>query len=408
MIGTFNVPDATVRFVKVTAVDKAGNESPASGQASSAATLIDTVNIADAAITTALIGDLQVSRAKIQALAVSDTEIANAAVTNAKIDNAMIQDAKIVDLTVDKLTGGDLQTTEIFVKTTLTLGSSGVFRSAASGQRVEITSVNTDRIGFPSGSAVEAGPAHIFAADSHGAPYLGMRGPTADIGTSPRGSWYVFYADSDSDDADHPQIQIGHDGPATKQKYIWIQSNLHVVLGSSATDNQIVTTTDVAKDLANHPGGAILPGVLTRMNPPTWKADTRDPTVGKYNNSVGYWIRVGNVVFFWIAFIFNSSGVSSSNDGSGDYYWSPNIDAAPNPSVMGDNFENRQLALGPAMVKGSASTREAGYCELDNENARIYARLDDRNNRVSNSNPFAFDESDVFHMSGFYYTADSS
>ena len=31
VIGTFKVPDATVRFVKVTAVDKAGNESPASG-----------------------------------------------------------------------------------------------------------------------------------------------------------------------------------------------------------------------------------------------------------------------------------------------------------------------------------------------------------------------------------------
>ena len=479
VIGTFPIADTTLRYVKVTAVDKAGNESAASTQASASATLIDTVNIADAAITTALIGDLQVtnakiqalavtnakianaavtsakianatitnakianaaitsakianaqvSRAKIQALAVSDAEIdnaavtsakiadaaiesakiANAAITNAKIANTTIQDAKIADLTVDKLTGGDLQTTEIFVKTTLTMGSSGVFRSAASGQRVEIASVNTDRIAFHSGAVAEVAPAHMFAADFLGVPYLGMRGPTANIGTSPTGGWYVFYLDSDSDDADHPQIQIGHDGPATKQKYIWIQSGLHVVLGASATDNQIVTDTDVAKDLANKPGGAILPGILTKMDPPTWRADTTNPTATAYDdNSVGYWIRVGNVVFFWIAFIFNSSGVSSSDDGSGDYYWSPNTDGAPTPAVMYLNAENRQFALGPAMVKGSGSTREAGYCEMDTSSPRIYGRLDDRNNRVSNSNPFAFDESDAFHMSGFYYTEDIS
>ena len=470
VIGTFPIADTTLRYVKVTAVDKAGNESAASTQASASATLIDTVNIANAAITTALIGDLQVTNAKIQALAVTNAKIANAAVTNAKIanaavtsakiataaitnakiqalavtnakiantavtnakianaqvsrakiqalavsnteiDNATIQDAKIADLTVDKLTGGDLETTEITVKSTLTMGTSGMIRTAASGQRIEITSVNTDRIAFHSGAVAEVAPAYMFAADDGtGVPYLGMRGPTANIGTSPSGSWYVFYVDSDSDDGDHPHVQLGHDGPATKQKYIWIEGGLHVVLGSSATDNQIVTSLSVAKDLANNPGGAILPGILTKMDPPTWRADTTDPTVGKYNdNSVGYWIRVGNVVFFWIAFIFNSSGVSSSNDGSGDYYWSPGTDGGPAPAVMYSNAENRQFALGPAMVKGSASTREAGYCEMDNTYQRVYGRLDDRNNRVSNSVPFAFDESDAFHMSGFYYTEDIS
>ena len=261
------------------------------------------------------------------------------------------------------------------MKTTLTLGSSGVFRSAASGQRVEITSVNTDRIAFHSGSAAEAGPAHIFAADDGtGVPYVALRGPTSDIGTSPAGSWYVFYLDSDSDDRDHPHIRLGHDGPATKQKYFWIERDIHVVLGSSATDNQIVTNPSVAKDLANHPGGAILPGVLTKLDPPTWQADTTDPTATAYDgNSVGYWIRVGNVVFFWVAFIFDSSGVSRSDDGDGDYYWDPAVDGAPAANTLFSNSENRQLALGPAMVKGSASTREAGYCEMDNSNPRVYA-----------------------------------
>ena len=470
MIGTFPIADTTLRYVKVTAVDKAGNESAASTQASASATLIDTVNIADAAITTALIGDLQVTNAKIanaaitnakiQTLAVTNAKIANAAITNAKIQtlavtsakianaaitsakiantaitnakianaaitsakiqglavtnakiaDATIQDAKIADLTVDKLTGGDLQTTEITVKSTLTMGTSGMIRTAASGQRVEITSVNTDRIAFHSGAVAEVVPAYMFAADDGtGVPYVALRGPTSNIGTSPSGSWYVFYVDSDSNDGDHPHVQLGHDGPATKQKYFWIEGDIHVVLGSSATDNQIVTNLSVAKDLANNPGGAILPGILTKLDPPTWRADTTDPTATAYDdNSVGYWIRVGNVVFFWIAFIFNSSGVSSSNDGSGAYHWSPGADGAPIPAVMYANSENRQLALGPAMVKGSSSTREAGYCEMDNTYQRIYGRLDDRNGRVSNSNPFAFDEDDAFHMSGFYYTEDVS
>ena len=454
VIGTFNVPDATVRYVKVTAVDKAGNESAASTQASASATLIDTVNIANAAITTALIGDLQVTGAKIGALQVTSAKIADAAVTNAKIadlavtnakianaaitsakianatitsakianaqvsrakiqalavsnteiDNATIQDAKIADLTVDKLTGGDLQTTEITVKTTLTMGTSGIIRTAISGQRIEISAVDFDRINFYSGGSSEASPAHMFGADpgTPAGPYVALRGPTTDIGGSPTGGWFFFLEDSPDDDSEDPRVWLGYDGPATGDPVVWIQDEIALDAGAGT---QIVTSPSFA-DSASNPDEAILPGILTKLDPPTWKADTTDPTATAYDdNSVGFWIRVGNLVWFSIAFIFDSSGVGASDDGSGAYFWNPGTDGAPPiDTVIYQNSEDRQMMCGSAMVKGSSSTREAGYCEIDNTSSRIYARLDDRNGRVSNSVPFAWDEDDALHMSGVFVT----
>ena len=424
VIGTFPIADTTLRYVKVTAVDKAGNESAASTQASASATLIDTVNIADAAITTALIGDLQVTNAKIanaaitnakiQTLAVTSAKIANAAitsakianaaVTNAKIANATIASAKIADLAVDKLTGGDIDTSEITVKSTLTMGTGGMIRTSTSGQRIEITAVNYDRIEFYTGGSSEASPAHMFGADPgtpHG-PYVALRGPTTDIGTSPTGGWFFFLEDSPDDDSEDPRVWLGYDGPATGDPVVWIQDEIALNAGSGT---QIVTSPSFA-DSASNPDEAILPGILTKLDPPTWKADTTDPTADAYDdNSVGYWIRVGNLVWFSIAFIFDSSGVSSSDDGVGGYYWNPGTDGAPPvDSALYANAENRQLMCGVAMVKGSASTREAGYCEIDNTTSRIYGRLDDRNGRVSHSVPFAFDEDDAFYMSGVYVT----
>ena len=69
VIGTFNIPDSSPRYVKVTAVDRAGNESAPSAEATVTATLIDTQQINDLAVTTAKIADLAVSNAKIADLA---------------------------------------------------------------------------------------------------------------------------------------------------------------------------------------------------------------------------------------------------------------------------------------------------------------------------------------------------
>lgn len=95
-IGTFPFPDDTLRYVKVTAVDKAGNESTASPQASVTPGLIDTAQIADLAV------------------------------TNAQIANATITSAKIVDLEAGKITAGTISAEEIRVEGTSETGSNGI------------------------------------------------------------------------------------------------------------------------------------------------------------------------------------------------------------------------------------------------------------------------------------------
>ena len=53
-------------------------------------------------------------------------------------------------------------------------------------------------------------------------------------------------------------------------------------------------------------------GGLTKIDQPTWKADDIDPDPTAYNdNSVGFWARSGNLVWFSVTFVFNNTGVSS-------------------------------------------------------------------------------------------------
>jgi len=73
VIANFPIPDDTTRYVKVIAVDRSGNQSAASSSASVSALLIDTINIADAAITNAKIDSLSAS--KITAGTITGEEI---------------------------------------------------------------------------------------------------------------------------------------------------------------------------------------------------------------------------------------------------------------------------------------------------------------------------------------------
>lgn len=77
VIGTFEMPDTTERFVKVTAVDLAGNESAASVAASVTATLIDTQHITDLAVTNAKINDLSASKITAGTIAAQEIILSN-------------------------------------------------------------------------------------------------------------------------------------------------------------------------------------------------------------------------------------------------------------------------------------------------------------------------------------------
>lgn len=126
VIGTFEILDTTLRYVKVTAVDRAGNESPASAQASASAVLISNAHIANLDATKITTGILNADR----------------------IGAASIVAAKLNVTTLDAITAtmGTLNITS-----TLTMTTGGIIRTAASGERIEITEAENDRITFYSG-----------------------------------------------------------------------------------------------------------------------------------------------------------------------------------------------------------------------------------------------------------------
>ena len=95
LVGTIELEDSQDYYFRFVAVDKSGNESPASDGQTAVANLIAEANIADATITTAKIGLAQI--------------------TNALIADATITSAKISDLTADKITAGTIDASVITV-----------------------------------------------------------------------------------------------------------------------------------------------------------------------------------------------------------------------------------------------------------------------------------------------------
>ena len=103
----------------------------------------------------------------------------------------------------------------------------------------------------------------------------------------------------------------------------------------------------------------LLPGTLTKLDPPTWKGTVQDPPVSNYDdNSVGFWIRVGNTVWFSVKLIVNT-GVDRLGPSINQNfpYWSPTADSAPSidPAIY-NNFERRSMVCGAALRQYARST----------------------------------------------------
>ncbi len=124
-LGSFSVADGSTKYVKVTAVDTSGNESLPSNSSVSSGLLIDTANIANAAITEALIHDL--------------------AVTNEKVSS----------LSATKITAGTINADVII---------GGTLATANSGVRVVLRSSNANYMYWETGDPAQQEPAYIFGA----------------------------------------------------------------------------------------------------------------------------------------------------------------------------------------------------------------------------------------------------
>ena len=434
VIGAYPFQDTATRYIRIVAVDREGNSSAPSPQATVSASLIDTRHITNLAVTTAKIGNLQVTDAKIQNLrgnkiianTITSDEIQARTIRASDIQSRTITaneirahtitaneleahtitanelDANAIN--VEILVGGTINTTEITVGSVMTLGGSGVIRTADTGQRVELNADHTDRIAFYSGASKEATnkPAHIFADSSAaGAPFLGIRGPTANWGQStPNGGWHTSFEEPELQSGD-PALRVGYDGDATGDPYFSLEEHMVLTPGM-----QIFLT---AANIADDPAHAIMPGMLTKLDPPTWRADTTNPTPSAYNeDSVGFWIRVGDTVWFSVTFQFNAAGVSSTDDGVGAYYWDPALDGAPAIDMnIYANSEDQSMVCGTSGVKRGPVNQGSliiGLTEIDNTSSRIYGRWG-TGGRFSNTHPFVWDESDFMNLTGTYTTA---
>lgn len=98
---------------------------------------IDGVHIVSGTVDTLQLADAAVEEAKIN----------NLAVTTGKIDDLAVTDAKIASLDVDKLNTGTLSA-NVTITSDLTLSTGGVFRTATSGRRIQISDTSSDRIEF--------------------------------------------------------------------------------------------------------------------------------------------------------------------------------------------------------------------------------------------------------------------
>jgi hypothetical protein len=103
-----DVTYGTTYFVKLIAVDLAGNASAASTQSSGTPSRVSGIDIENLAIATTHLGDGAVTALKIADATITSAKIGTAQILNANIANAAIDDAKIANVAVGKLTAGTL------------------------------------------------------------------------------------------------------------------------------------------------------------------------------------------------------------------------------------------------------------------------------------------------------------
>jgi hypothetical protein len=121
----------TPYFVKLVSVDRLGNKSAASAQATATPTRVSGLDVAALAIATSQLGDGAVTALKIADATITSAKIGTAQILNANIANAAIDDAKIASVSAGKITVGTL-----LADVTL----SARIKTANSGARVELNS----------------------------------------------------------------------------------------------------------------------------------------------------------------------------------------------------------------------------------------------------------------------------
>ncbi len=127
---------------------------------------------------------------------------------------------------------------DLTIDNTLTLASGGVIRSASSGQRVEITEGDKDRISFYTGDSLEGTfPGNIQGVVSgSGATrtiQTSIRSPASTTGTD-GGTFIILRTESADDSTTTHGIIFGTDSGSSQTGVVGIQNNMDLTLASGS------------------------------------------------------------------------------------------------------------------------------------------------------------------------------
>lgn len=175
-VASYPIPDSTPRYVKLIAVDQAGNKSLPSVAATVTATLITSTNITDATITDAKIGS--VSAGKITAGTLSANIVLGAAIQTAATGARVVLDttglkvfnaagSNIIKLPSDGSTAtfqGNIASGSVITSPVISGGVivGTTIETASSGSRVVLSAGNFNQVQLFSVSNNEAQPAALF------------------------------------------------------------------------------------------------------------------------------------------------------------------------------------------------------------------------------------------------------
>ncbi len=189
---------STPTYVKFIAVDRSGNRSTASAQASGTAVQVVNADLVTGIVNARLMGAGAVEQAAIANLAVGTAQMIDATVVNAKIANLAVDDAKIASVSIGKLTVGTL---------TADLTVSARIMTASSGLRSELNSSGLYHYNY---SGVED-----FGADSSGVRVAGTV-TSALLRTAPYGARVEIDSSSQT-----RQLHFYSNGVNYTDPYLW-------------------------------------------------------------------------------------------------------------------------------------------------------------------------------------------
>jgi len=263
----------------------------------------------------------------------------------------------------DYFLGGNME-----IRGDVTLETSGILRTAASGQRIEFTNTTKNYISFYSGDADEVDPSQYYEGTSgSGADrtlQTTMLSPSFHVDRY-RAALVVRSGSYDNSTYAPAVIVTRGSGDTTGlTPEFRLESGAIMRAGAGSASIPAIYFADPDTGFYAATNGQVsmaINGVAhdvgTDFNSftPVLRAITTNPTLGTGGSASGRWIQTGKIVHAWVKFTFGTSGY---NEGSGHYQWDPSADGLPAMSTGHPTL----TPMGTLYVAGSSTgVRYVGY-----------------------------------------------